>query len=154
MRTRQMIRRTGKSDPALPEMLRFSRDLAIANGRWETDRDAVEFPIARVLLQASNEICWTHFRSGIELALINALHHELYVCTADIDDQRLVHRTANFELLAQTDRLTETLKNAFALLSGAAAARPAFHDFEREEPEKCNAGEFQIEPQILCDLLN
>ena len=72
---------------------------------------------------------------------------------ADIDDERLVHRPANFELLAETDRPAETLENAFAFLSGA-GCRPAFYNFEREEPEKCDAREFQIEPQILCDLLN
>src|SRR6266403_5283586 len=121
-------------------MLRFLHDVAIANWRWETDRDVVEFPVRGLVFQLCDEIRWPHFQSGIELALINALHHELYVCTADIDDQRLVHRTANFELLAQTDRLTETLENAFALLSGAAGAQPAFHDFEREEPKKCDAG--------------
>src|SRR5438105_14914715 len=134
-------------------MLRFSRDLAIANGRWETDRDAVEFPIARVLLQASNEICWTHFRSGIELALIGALHQQLHVRAADIDDQRLVHRLVNCELLAKPDCLTEALENAFALLPGA-GCRPAFYNFKREEAEKADASKFQIESQIFCNLLD
>src|ERR1700693_3402158 len=57
-------------------------------------------------------------------------------------------------LLAETDRLAEPLENAFPFLSGRACARPTFDNLKGEEPEKCHAGEFQIETQIFCDLLN
>src|SRR5213078_560367 len=74
---------------------------------------------------------------------------------ADVDDESLVHRLANTsELLAETDHLTEALENALLFLSGCAATRPAFNNFKGEEPEKRHAREFQIEPQIFCDLLD
>src|SRR5438045_6635485 len=34
------------------------------------------------------------------------------------------------------------------------AARPAFYDFNRNEPEQQLSGRFQIEPQIFCNLLH
>ena len=48
----------------------------------------------------------------------------------------------------------ETLENAFAFRFWRRVRRPALHDFEREETEQREAGEFQVEPQIFCDLLN
>src|SRR5256885_5221602 len=57
-------------------------------------------------------------------------------------------------LLAETDRRPEPLEHTFSFLSGSACARPALDNFKGEEPEKCDAGKFQIEPQIFCDLLN
>src|SRR5712692_9301494 len=57
-------------------------------------------------------------------------------------------------LLGKSDRLTETLEDAFPVLSGPGPGRPAFHNLKCEEPEKHYAGELQIESQIFCDLLD
>jgi hypothetical protein len=45
-------------------------------------------------------------------------------------------------LLAETDRLTESLEHALAFLSRSATAWPALDNFKGEEPEKRDAGEF------------
>ncbi len=57
-------------------------------------------------------------------------------------------------LLGKSDRVTETLEDAFPVLSGPGPGRPAFHNLKCEEPEKRYAGELQIESQIFCDLLD
>ena len=50
--------------------------------------------------------------------------------------------------------MAEALEDALAFLTSRASAWPAFNDLEREKPEKIDAGEFQIESQIFCDLLD
>src|SRR5438128_11434714 len=57
-------------------------------------------------------------------------------------------------LLGKSDRLTETLEDAFPVLACPGPVRPAFHNLKCEEPEKRYAGELQIESQIFCDLLD
>src|ERR1700740_1966617 len=57
-------------------------------------------------------------------------------------------------LLAEADGAGETLEHAFSLRLCRSTCRPAFDDVERQKPEQCHAREFQIEPQILCNLLD
>src|SRR5438445_5527321 len=57
-------------------------------------------------------------------------------------------------LLGKSDRLTETLEDAFPVFCCPGAGRPAFHNLKCEEPEKRYAGELQIESKIFCDLLD
>src|SRR5437773_10195883 len=137
-------------------MFRVSDYLTSANRRRKTDRDVFEeVPITSVFFYSSDKVGRPHSHAGIELALVCAFDPQLYVGDADIDAGSLGHRLANTsELLAETDHLTEALENALLFLSGCAATRPAFNNFKGEEPEKRHAREFQIEPQIFCDLFD
>jgi hypothetical protein len=51
-------------------------------------------------------------------------------------------------------RAAKTLKEAWLLRLCRGAGRPAFHYFEGKKPEQQLPGRFQIEPQILGNLLN
>jgi hypothetical protein len=51
-------------------------------------------------------------------------------------------------------RAAKTLKEAWLLRLCRRAGRPAFHYFEGKKPEQQLPGRFQIEPQILGNLLN
>src|SRR5437879_3544873 len=55
-------------------------------------------------------------------------------------------------LLGKSDRLTETLEDAFSVFCCPGPVRPAFHNLKCEEPEKRYAGELQIESQIFSDM--
>src|SRR5262249_26141924 len=57
-------------------------------------------------------------------------------------------------LLGKSDRLTETVEDAFPVLSCPSPGRPAFHNLKCEEPKERYAGELQIKSQIFCDLLD
>src|ERR1041385_678175 len=57
-------------------------------------------------------------------------------------------------LLAGANRALQTLKDALALGLESDARRPTFHNLERKEAEQRQPGKFQIEAQILGDLLN
>src|SRR3989442_4539389 len=54
-------------------------------------------------------------------------------------------------LLGKSDRLTETLEDAFPVLFGPGPGRPAFHNLKCEEPAKRCAGALPIESQIFFD---
>src|SRR5436309_1928820 len=58
------------------------------------------------------------------------------------------------QLLADPDRARETLQNAFAFRFRGCARWPTFHNFERQKAKQRQAGKFQVEPQILGNLLD
>src|SRR4029450_4412190 len=57
-------------------------------------------------------------------------------------------------LTTASSQAFETLKDALRLRLCRRAGRPTFHDFKCEESEQHQLGRFQIEPQILCNLLD
>ena len=58
------------------------------------------------------------------------------------------------KLAVPPDGAAKTLKEALRFRFCRCAGRPAFHYFKREKSEKQLPGSFQIEPQILGNLLH
>src|SRR5436305_6829259 len=80
------------------------------------------------------------------------------MCAADIDDENLsLHARPPLSaviLTTEADRSAETLEDALGFRFCLGAGRPAFYNFERGETKQPQAGNLQIQSQILCNLLN
>src|SRR5438093_4492128 len=142
-------------------MLWISCNPSVAQRRRETDRCPVEFPTAHSLFESCEKLFWSHSRSGRKLALLERRHQQFYMCAADIDDQnfsfherRPIPEIFGVRLPVALARAAKTLKESLPFWFCRRAARPAFHHFEGEKPEQQLLRRFQIEPQVLRNLLH
>src|SRR3954468_7194077 len=84
-----------ETSPAFAEILRFHRNLAVYDRRWEPDGDGVVFPVRDGFLCLLHEEPRCESPAGREFpALGPARDHQLDVGTADVDDENLLRSHA------------------------------------------------------------
>src|SRR5437867_2445878 len=135
-------------------------DSAVAHRRGETNRCDIKVPAAHVLLESVDELGRAHSRTRSKFALDATRHKQFHVRAADIDDQdfslheRPSPKAFGMNLSVASARAAKTLKEAWLLRLCRRTGRPAFHYFEGKKPEQQLPCRFQIEPQILGNLLH
>src|SRR5438552_4677377 len=141
-------------------MLWISCNPSVAHRHGKTNGCPVEFPTAHVLFKSCNPLFWPISLAARKFALIARRHQQFYVCAYDIDDQNLspheraAARMHRGKLPVAPDRPAKTLEKALLFWFCRSAGTPAFHYFESEKPEQQLPRRFQIEPQILGNLLH
>src|SRR5438046_6189149 len=116
------------------------------------------FPPRTVSLSSAIIFFRPHPRPGGKSSVITGRLEQFHLCAADIDDENLsLHERPPLlavMLSGQADRPFEAAKETLGLRFCRRAGRPAFHDLKRDKTEQRQTGKFQIEPQILCNLLD
>src|SRR5262245_43489904 len=78
-------------------MLRLGPNAAIADGRWESNRDRVEGPILHQRFDLSHHFARRHLRTGFEFSPLRARNHHLHIGTANVDvEDSLLHCFSDF----------------------------------------------------------
>src|SRR5438067_12632084 len=141
-------------------MFWISDDLSLAHGRGKTNRRHIEFPAAHVLRESCHKLFRPHSGPRRKLALVTARPYQFYGRAADIDDENTsLHgqpspKVFGVNLPVAPAEAAKTLKEALLLWLCCRAGRPAFHYFEGEKSEQQLPGGFQIDPQVLDNLLH
>ena len=106
-----------KSHPVFAQMFRVRHDFPVPDRGGKSDRDRVESPIARRILDLLDRLLRRELRTGLKLpALFLLRDHHLDVRAADVDDEDFLHARS----------LGTILDRRQAHFGGASVSRPAF----------------------------